>query len=57
MSDLDYSISVLQSEASKISQWLGMTGDQQTQRLNQLDGISKAVNILSAEKIKEEKEI
>ena len=57
MSNLDYPIALLEDAGSRISYVLQVTGVNQTYRMNQLDGIRKAVGILqearSKEKIKE----
>jgi len=55
MSNLDYPISLLITEAGKISTSLQLTGDNQMQRTNQLDEIRRAIGILAEEKIKDEK--
>jgi len=54
MSNLDYPISLLEDEAIKFSTALQLSGYNQIQRTNQLDGIRRAINILIKEKTKEE---
>lgn len=57
MSNLDYPISLLEEAGGKISISLQMTGVEQVQRMNQLNGIIRALNMLKEERMKDEKEI
>ena len=54
MSNLDYPISVLQAEREKICNSLASTGNNKLQKEAQFDEVNKAINILIAEKIRNE---
>ena len=56
MSNLDYPISLLKEAGDKISITLNMTGVEQVQMMNQLNGVIRAINILREEKMKDEDE-
>ena len=56
MSNLDYPISVLEEAGSRISYVLQVTGVNQIQRTNQLDGIRRAIIILGEYKHQDERE-
>jgi len=51
---LDYSIELLETERQNLLNWEGLTGENQRQRVNQIEGLSRAIFILIAEKIRYE---
>jgi len=54
MSNLDYPISVLVAEAKKISNSPCYGHQAMTESVEKIDGINRAINILNAEKRKDE---
>jgi len=55
MSNLDYPISLLIAEGGRISNMLNSTGDNIMERASNLSAITRAINILNTEKLKDEK--
>lgn len=56
MSNLDYPISILEDKGAKFSTALLLSGVNQIQRTNHLAGITRAIDILKEEKMKDERE-
>lgn len=53
-SSLDYAIELLETERQNLLNWQQLTGENQRQRVNRIEGISRAILILNAEKIRDE---
>ncbi|MCK4792094.1 MAG: hypothetical protein KAV87_50665 [Desulfobacteraceae bacterium] len=52
MSNLDYPISLLEEVGRKILTALQLSGVDQAQRVNQLDGVRRAIDVLNNERYK-----